>query len=62
MPELPEVESISNAVKKVVLGKKVTSIDIHRDKLRWELDKKTLKKLLTVLKLFLYLEGLNTCF
>ena len=39
MPELPEVETLSRAVKKVVLGKEVTSLDIYRDKLRWELDK-----------------------
>ena len=39
MPELPEVETLSRAVEKVVLGKKVTSLDIYRDKLRWDLDK-----------------------
>ena len=55
MPELPEVETLSRAVKKVVLGKEVTSLDIYRDKLRWELDKKLLKKALigaTVTKVF----------
>ena len=46
MPELPEVETLSRAVEKVVLGKKVTSLDIYRDKLRWDLDKDLLHKAL----------------
>ena len=44
MPELPEVETITTAVCAFVKGKTVTSLDIYRDNLRWEIDKKLLRK------------------
>ncbi len=43
MPELPEVETVSLALSKVVTNAEILKIDIYRHDLRWEI-KKSLKK------------------
>ena len=43
MPELPEVETVSLALSKVVINAKILKIEIYRNDLRWEI-KKSLKK------------------
>ena len=43
MPELPEVETVSLALSKVVINAKILKIEIFRNDLRWEI-KKSLKK------------------
>ena len=43
MPELPEVETVSLALSKVVINAKILKLEIYRNDLRWEV-KKSLKK------------------
>ena len=43
MPELPEVETVSLALSKVVINAKILKIEIYRNDLRWKI-KKSLKK------------------
>ena len=43
MPELPEVETVSLALSKVVINAKILKIEVFRNDLRWKI-KKSLKK------------------
>ena len=43
MPELPEVETVSLALSKVVINAKILKIEIYRNDLRWEI-KRSIKK------------------
>ncbi len=46
MPELPEVESYAQALKKEYAGKTISRVVFHRDNIRNTLDKRALRNVL----------------
>ena len=45
MPELPEVETIKNAVAPLIVGQDIVRVNIFNPNLRWQVDKKKLQSL-----------------
>ena len=43
MPELPEVETVSLALSKVIINAEILKIEIYRNDLRWEIKKSLIK-------------------